>query len=195
MRRREHPSIYGQMGRCSPCLGDLDPNAYRRQVDAVLALFDAPHGAAAMLLAEIDERLAVASAERRYERAAALLRRRERLDSLLSRLDGVLRAVHAEPRLVLARHPVKDRFDALWMVHGRVADWGPLPDDPTELSARCRAVLAEAPARGRSVPADEVDEVRIASAWIAEHRPPELSLSEAREPDRLERFLGAVRAC
>jgi DNA polymerase-3 subunit epsilon len=195
MRRREHPSIYGQMGRCcSPCLGDLDPNAYRRQVDAVLALFDAPHGAAAMLLAEIDERLAVASAERRYERAAALLRRRERLDSLLSRLDGVLRAVHAEPRLVLARHPVKGRFDALWMVHGRVADWGPLPDDPTELSARCRAVLAEAPARGRSVPADEVDEVRIASAWIAEHRPPELSLSEAREPDRLERFLGAVRA-
>ena len=195
MRRREHPSIYGQMGRCcSPCLGDLDPNAYRRQVDAVLALFDTPHGAAATLLGEIDQRLAAASAERRYERAAALLRRRERMDSLLSRLDGVLRAVHAEPRLVLARHPVKDRFDALWMVHGRVADWGPLPDDPTELSARCRTVLAEAPARGRSVPADEVDEVRIASAWIAEHRPPELSLSEARDPDRLERFLGAVRA-
>ncbi|HEV2724093.1 MAG TPA: exonuclease domain-containing protein, partial [Thermoleophilaceae bacterium] len=31
MKRREHPSIYGQMGRCcSPCLGDLDPTAYRR---------------------------------------------------------------------------------------------------------------------------------------------------------------------
>ena len=196
MRRREHPSIYGQMGRCcSPCLGDLDPNAYRRQVDAVLALFDTPHGAAATLLGEIDQRLAAASAERRYERAAALLRRRERMNSLLSRLDGVLRAVDSGPKLVIARHPAKDRFDALWMVHGRVADWGPLPDDPTELSARCREVLAEAPARGRSVPADDVDEVRIASAWIAEHRPPELSLSEARDPDRLERFLGAVRAC
>ncbi|MEJ7714418.1 MAG: hypothetical protein WKF40_01420 [Thermoleophilaceae bacterium] len=75
-----------------------------------------------------------------------------------------------------------------------MADWGPLPDDPAELSARCRAVLAEAPARGRSVPADEVDEVRIASAWIAEHRPAELSLAEARDPDRLARFVGAARA-
>ena len=48
-----------------------------------------------------------ASRERRYERAAALLRRRERLEALLGRLDGVLRAVHADPRLVLARHPIQ----------------------------------------------------------------------------------------
>ena len=35
--RREHPSAYGQMGRClSPCLGDLDPNLYRRRLDEVL---------------------------------------------------------------------------------------------------------------------------------------------------------------
>ena len=40
---REHPSVYGQMGRCvSPCLGDLDPNAYRRQLDLALALFEGP---------------------------------------------------------------------------------------------------------------------------------------------------------
>ena len=38
--RREHPSAYGQMGRClSPCLGDLDPNLYRRRLDAALGLF------------------------------------------------------------------------------------------------------------------------------------------------------------
>ena len=35
---REHPSAYGQMGRClSPCLGDLDPNLYRRRLDEALA--------------------------------------------------------------------------------------------------------------------------------------------------------------
>src|SRR5581483_2234257 len=38
--RREHPSAYGQMGRClSPCLGDLDPNLYRRRLDQALAVF------------------------------------------------------------------------------------------------------------------------------------------------------------
>src|SRR5581483_2436609 len=37
---REYPSAYGQMGRClSPCLGDLDPNLYRRRLDEALRLF------------------------------------------------------------------------------------------------------------------------------------------------------------
>ena len=125
MKRREHPSIYGQMGRCcSPCLGDLDPNAYRRQIDTALALFDGSEAAEDLLLADIDRRIADASAARRYEAAAALLRRRERLAGLLERLGGVLRAVHADPRLVLAPHPSKSRFDAFWIVGGRVADWG-----------------------------------------------------------------------
>jgi DNA polymerase III epsilon subunit family exonuclease len=36
--RRDSPSAYGQMGRClSPCLRDLDPNAYRRRLDEALA--------------------------------------------------------------------------------------------------------------------------------------------------------------
>ena len=36
--RREYPSAYGQMGRClSPCLGDLDPNLYRRRLDECAA--------------------------------------------------------------------------------------------------------------------------------------------------------------
>jgi len=197
MQRREAPSIYGQMGRCcSPCLGDLDPNAYRGQIDKLLALFDSPEGAADLLVGEIDQRMAAASRARRYERAAALLRRRERLEALLGRLDGVLRAVHADPRLVLARHPTKDRFDALWIVHGRVADWGAVPA-PDELARRSDAALRAAPVQRLSVPAEEVDEVRIASAWIAEHRPPELSLRPGLEPTRFERFLrgaGALNA-
>ena len=37
---REYASAYGQMGRClSPCLGDLDPNLYRRRLDEALRLF------------------------------------------------------------------------------------------------------------------------------------------------------------
>ncbi|MHB1570174.1 MAG: exonuclease domain-containing protein, partial [Solirubrobacteraceae bacterium] len=74
--RREHPSAYGQMGRClSPCLGDLDPNLYRRQLDRALALFvpgvgagvradlsDADGGRA--LLAHVERQMRDAAGER-----------------------------------------------------------------------------------------------------------------------------------
>jgi DNA polymerase-3 subunit epsilon len=190
LRLREHPSAYGQMGRCaSPCLGDLDPNAYRRQVDAALAPFEGADGGA-RLLAELDRQMADAAVARRYERAAALLRRRERLAWLLERLEGVLRATHSAPRLVVARHPVKQRFDAFWIVRGRVADWGPLPG-PTELGLRTEAVLERAGRRGpAALPKTEVDEVRIVWGWVAEHDPPALELQPAPDPDALLAWLG-----
>jgi DNA polymerase III subunit epsilon len=174
LKLREHPSAYGQMGRCvSPCLGDLDPNAYRRQVDLALSHFERP-GAGEALIAEIDRRMLEASQEHRYERAAALLRRRERLAWVLERLEGVLRATHAAPRLVIASHPVKDRHDVFWVVQGRLVDWGPLPGH-SDLVERTAAALARAP--GRSVvPVDEVDEIRIVASWVADHEPPELPL-------------------
>jgi DNA polymerase-3 subunit epsilon len=70
--RREHPSAYGQMGRClSPCLNDLDPNLYRERLDAALGLFIRGDGGTA-LLARVDAQIAEASAAQRYERAAWL---------------------------------------------------------------------------------------------------------------------------
>jgi DNA polymerase-3 subunit epsilon len=125
--RREHPSAYGQMGRClSPCLNDLDPNLYRERLDQALQLFVGRDGGRA-LLERVDEQTREASAERRYERAAWLQRRRTRLEALLERLGGVLRATHTGARLVLAPHPADaGRFDAIWIAGGRVVDWGPL---------------------------------------------------------------------
>jgi DNA polymerase-3 subunit epsilon len=192
LKVREHPSAYGQMGRCvSPCLGDLDPNAYRRQLDAALAHFDAP-GAGERLIEEIDERMREAAESERFERAAALLRRRERLAWVLERLDGMLRATHTAPRLVLAQHPVKERFDAFWIVQGRLVDWGPLPG-PSELAERTEAAL-DRPARRAPIPADEIDEVRIVASWIAEHEPPALRLDPVPDHDALLSFAGAVGA-
>jgi DNA polymerase-3 subunit epsilon len=190
---REHPSAYGQMGRCaSPCLGDLDPNAYRRQLDLALGLFDGPDGAK-KLLAELDRQMADAAHERRYERAEALLRRRDRMAWLLERLEGLLRATHSAPRLVLARHPVKERFDAFWLVRGRVADWGPLPG-PSELARRTEAALRKGgDSRPAPLPATEVDELRIVWGWLAEHEPPQLPLDAgAPEPARLDALLAAA---
>jgi DNA polymerase III subunit epsilon len=177
LRRRDWPSAYGQMGRClSPCLGDLDPNAYRRRLDAALALFTGPGEGGAALLAHVEGQMRAAAAERRYERAAWLRRRHERLETLLSRLGGVLRATHARSRLVLAPHPHgARRWDALWLVGGRVVDWGALPG-PAELRRRTGAALHRAPetrpgapADGAFVPPDEVDEVRIVAGWLAAH--------------------------
>jgi DNA polymerase III subunit epsilon len=186
LKTREHASAYGQMGRCaSPCLGDLDPNAYRRQLDLALAHFEQP-GAGEALLREIDTRMRDAADERRYERAAALLRRRERLAWVVERLDGVLRATHSAPRLILARHPVKERYDAFWLVRGRLVDWGALPG-PSELVERTEAALAAPPGR-TVVPTDEVDEIRIVASWVADNEPPELALDPAPSAPAIMRF-------
>jgi DNA polymerase-3 subunit epsilon len=180
---REHPSAYGQMGRCcSPCLGDLDPNAYRRQVEKALSVFWSADARLA-LLAELDDQMRAAAKAQLYERAAGLVRRKERLDRLLWRTEGMLEAMHARPRLVLAAHPAKPRWDAFWVVAGRVADWGALPEDPAEIEQRTRAALAHAarasqPGSAASVPAGEVDEVRIVAGWIARNDPPALELQD-----------------
>jgi DNA polymerase-3 subunit epsilon len=218
LKLREHPSAYGQMGRCvSPCLGDLDPNAYRRQLDAALSFFDGADGRE-RLLAEIDARIQAAAQEQRYERAAALLRRRGRVAWLLEKLEGVLRAVHTAPRLVVARHPTKERYDAFWIVQGRLADWGPLPG-ASKLVERTDAALkraaggvgatgaasaaglasaagaASATGAARTVvPADEVDELRIVAAWIADHEPPTLALDPAPQPEDLQAFASGAAA-
>jgi DNA polymerase III subunit epsilon len=171
MPQRPWPSAYGQMGRClSPCLGDLDPNLYRERLEEALRLFE--HDGSGALLAHVERQIRAASAEQAYERAAWLQRRRRRLESLLARLGGALRAAHAGSRLVLAPHPSDPaRADAFWIVGGRVVDWGPLPPQE-ELDARTAAALRDAPRPGGLggwLPAEELVEARIVGAWLAGH--------------------------
>ncbi|HKP89760.1 MAG TPA: hypothetical protein VJT75_07255, partial [Thermoleophilaceae bacterium] len=196
LKLREHPSAYGQMGRClSPCLGDLDPNLYRRRLDQALAPFAGTCAAGEHLLEHLERQMLEAADARRYERAAVLLRRRERLESLVGRLSGLLQATHARTRLVVAPHPSKRRFDAFWIVAGRVADWGALPETG-ELVERTRSALARRPARqvGSAVPPAEVDEVRIVHAWLAANEPPQLALDGEPDPDRLSAWVAAATA-
>jgi DNA polymerase-3 subunit epsilon len=164
--RRQHPSAYGQMGRClSPCLGDLDPNLYRERLDGALNLFNEEGGAA--LLAHVDAQMRAAATAEQFERAAWLRRRYGRLEALLRRLGGVLRAVHSGSRLALAPHPSDpERWDAFWIHGGRIVDWGALPE-PEELLARTREVLRASPSTW--LPAEEIDEVRLVGAWLGAH--------------------------
>ena len=158
LRLRPWPSAYGQMGRCmSPCLNDLDPNLYRRKLDEALALFGGSGDGGAALLAHLDAQMRAAAAEERFERAAWLRRRRERIAALVRALDGNLQATHTRPRLVLAPHP-RDarRCDAFWLAEGRVVDWGrrpPRSQPAQERSLRAHAARRRAARRGDGLPA------------------------------------------
>ncbi len=185
--RREYPSAYGQMGRClSPCLGDLDPNLYRRRLDQALRLFVGRGDGGRRLLEHVQAQMREAAAQQRFERAASLRRRARRLGAILERLEGVLQATHARPRLVLAPHPAKPLFDAFWLAGGRLVDWGPMPEDSDELARRTEAALARGGRIGElgaHVAPDEVDELRIIDRWLASHTDaPRLILQPA--PDR-----------
>lgn len=200
--RREYPSAYGQMGRClSPCLGDLDPNLYRRRLDEMLRLF-LPEAAADApgkpLLDHVERQMRAAAAEQRFERAAALRRRLRRLGVVLGRLVGVLEATHARPRLVLAPHPNGADFDCFWIAGGRLVDWGPLGGcDLDELQARTDAAVARSGRIGElgaHVPPDEIDELRILGSWLGSHPDtPQLALRPAPGRAELEEFLHRSR--
>ena len=192
--RRQHPSAYGQMGRClSPCLGDLDPNLYRERLDSALRLFVDGRDGGGALLDHLEDQLRAATQACQYERAAWLARRRARLEALVRRLGGVLRATHAGARLVLAPHPAASgRHDAFWIAGGRVVDWGPLPTDPAELATRTGAALRATPRKelGGWLRPDEVAEARLVGAWVAAHDPPVLELGPEIDERSLAAFAG-----
>jgi DNA polymerase-3 subunit epsilon len=196
LRLRPWPSAYGQMGRCmSPCLNDLDPNLYRRKLDEALALFTGAGDGGAALLAHIDAQMRAAAAAERFERAAWLRRRRERIAALVHALDGALQATHARPRLVLAPHPrAPRRYDAFWLADGRVVDWGPPtplapPGEPGLHERTLRAVARSAGSAIACLPPDEVAEARIVQTWLASHVAPALELDPLPEPAALAAFL------
>lgn len=194
MKRREFPSAYGQMGRClSPCLGDLDPNAYRRRLDEALALFAGEGDGGRALLSHLDEEMRRASAELQFERAGWLRRRRSRLAVLLERLGGTPSATHARPRLVLASHPEAARFDALWLVGGRIASWAPLTPELDAWDRTQRALSGAGYATPTLTP-DEAAQVRIATTWLASHPSLELRLTGDVTQARVERFVGRALA-
>ncbi len=187
--RREWPSVYGQMGRClSPCLRDLDPNAYRGRLDQALALVGGGD-AGRPLLAHVERQMHAAAAERAYERASWLRRRGERLRELLEKLGTAVEALHAHPRLVLAEHPDGRRADAVFLVGGRVVEWGEV-HGADELGVRTQRALSclPRPTEVPSLTAQEAAAARIATGWIAREEPRELALRPAPDAARVARF-------
>jgi DNA polymerase III subunit epsilon len=196
LRLREHPSAYGQMGRClSPCLNDLDPNLYRSRLDAALALFTGEGDGGAALLAHVEGEMHRAAEDQRYERAAWLRRRLRRLRELTADLSGMLQATHARPRLVLAPHPKGGRADAFWLVGGRLVAWGPAGGGD-ELAERSATALRAGEGRGSTawLAPDEVEELRVVTTYLASHDLPGLDLHGELMPSELAAFADSVTA-
>jgi DNA polymerase-3 subunit epsilon len=192
LRLREHPSAYGQMGRClSPCLGDLDPNLYRRRLEQALRLFDGSGDGRSRLLGHVEAQMREAAAQLRFERAEWLRRRMRRLTVVLDRLGGVLEATHAKPRLLLAPHPANQRPDAFWIAGGRLVDWGALPavDELVDRTERALRAGGRPGEFGAHLPPDQVEEMRIVDSWVVSHPDvPQLVLDPPPDPDELSTF-------
>ena len=184
--RREHPSAYGQMGRClSPCLRRPRPEPLPRAARRRRCGCSSGRDGGAALLAHVDAQIRDGVARRalRARRVAAAPARAARGAARPAR-----RRAARDPRrraAVLAPHPTEaGRFDAVLVAGGRVVDWGPRRGDPDELARRSAAALGGAAARtlGGWLPADEVDEARLVGAWVAANAPPMLELGRRGTP-------------
>jgi hypothetical protein len=79
----------------------------------------------------------------------------------------VLAATHAAAADGRRRAPARRRFDAFWLVGGRIVDWGPLGDDD-EVQERTVRALRGGDGTGAiaSLTPDEVAESRIVATWL-----------------------------
>ena len=194
--RREHPSAYGQMGRClSPCLNDLDPNVYRERLDAALRLFVGGEGGAA-LLARVDEQIAEASAAQRYERAAWLQRRRDAA-GVAARPARRRPARDPHRRAARARAAPRGGGALRRAVDRRRPRRGLGRRWTGRRSHRARRARSAArPHRGALggwLPADAIPETRLVGAWIAANEPPMLELGPRTGEAAHEAFLARLR--
>jgi DNA polymerase-3 subunit epsilon len=176
--KRPWPSAYGQMGRClSPCLGDLDPNAYRRRLDAALALFSDTAGGPAAVLGHVDALVAAAAEARAFERAAWLRRRRERLAVLLERLGRAVHAAHARPELIVAPSLPTGQADAVWTVGGRIVRRAAVGSLAELQEGTDQVLAAGARVRGpQHLTREDVAQSRIVATWCVAQDPPRLAL-------------------
>ena len=100
---------------------------------------------------------------------------------------------------MLAEHPRGGRFDALWLVGGRVVDWVGVDRAALDLDDLARRTADALRHDGRpggtaSLTPDDVDEARLVATWLARGEGAgvaTLGLRPAPSPARLAGFLSA----
>ena len=196
--QRQHPSAYGQMGRClSPCLGDLDPNLYRERLDRALrAVRGRRQRRAARARRGADAR------GRRPSGATSARRGCAAAASACSRCwSGSAGRCARRTRARGSCSPRTRRTPAAPTRSGSSPAASPTggrsPATPSEVAARTRSALATAPAAGLGgwLPADELDETRLVGLWLAGHADtPVLELDRGADEAALSRLTRRLAA-
>ncbi len=184
--RRDHPSAYGEMGRClSPCLGDLDPNLYRRRLDAALGVLE-----------RAGRRRAAAARARRRSRRRGLGRTALRTRRVAAAAAGAPRGAAGRARAgASATRTARGSCSTRRRRAGRSRPSGSCAaasrtgarsatTSTRSLERTAAALRSPGPADG-----DELDEARLVSAWAAANDAPVLELEGGVTGARLARFL------
>ena len=193
--RRYWPSAYGQMGRClSPCLGDLDPNLYRRRLDEALALFTGEGDGGAALLAHLDEQMR--ARRRRAElRARRLAAPPARAPGVAARAPGRRAGRHARAPAAGAGRASRAAGAATrsgssagaWSTGGRRAT------STRSWSAPCaRCAAATAPAPPRAWRPTRSTRRGSSSTWLDAHDAPALDLHGGADRAAVARLLASA---
>jgi len=158
------PCFQGQVAACSaPCAGRLSAEAYRRQVDACLALLG---GDATAAEAELTRRRDGFAATLRFE-AAAKTQRDIRLLHMLQRRQRLLGWMTAKQHFLVLQ-PAADRHLVLSYVilAGRLTLRERLSDE-SQMDAFAARIRKEYPqASRRMLRPEEVDGTTIVAAWL-----------------------------
>ncbi|MGH7710634.1 MAG: UvrB/UvrC motif-containing protein [Gemmatimonadaceae bacterium] len=160
-----------EIGRClGPCVAATTTATYMARVREARAFLE---GTGDVPIRQLTEAMEAASAALEFERAASLRDKLARLTSLRDRFDYLRFAV--ESLSFTYAVPGVDGDDRTYVIHrGRVLRECPAPRDAEERKALAEiAALAAgaAPARKAAfaLPAHEVDELLLISAWFAKN--------------------------
>lgn len=165
-----------EIGRClGPCIAATTADTYLARVRDARAFLE---GTGDAPVRRLTEAMDAASAALEFERAASLRDKLARLTALRDRFDYLRFAV--ESLSFTYAVPGVDGDDRAYIIHrGRVVREGPAPRNEQERQALAEVAALAAgasPARKAAfaLPAHEVDEVLLISAWFAKN-PDELA--------------------
>lgn len=198
--RLNRPCLYFHIGRCpGPCVGEIDEEGYRRNVDSFMAFLD---GEATSTLVRLEEEMEEASAKLEFENAA---RRRDQLSAarkVLERQEVVANSSLNADVIAVAEDELGIAVQVFFVRDGRIAGRKGYSAEVVEeetSSDRLASAIQYIYAEREEVPAEilvpfEPSDAEVLTEWLQARRDPGARKVKIRVPKQGARatVLGAV---